>query len=68
MIEIVMTVCLIAAADKCEDVKLNFMAQSVTPYQCMMYGQHEISKWMEGHPKWRIQRWRCGVVRQRTKA
>ncbi len=68
MIEIVMSVCLVQDPAKCEDVRLSFMAQSVTPHQCMMYGQSEIAKWMEGHPKWNIQRWRCGAAKQMAKA
>lgn len=68
MIEIVLSVCFIQEPIKCEDVRLNYMAEAVTPQQCMMYGQHEIMKWLEGHPKWAIKKWRCGQVREERKA
>lgn len=70
MIEIVVSVCLIADPEKCRDVHLSYMAeaQAVTPQQCMMYGQSEIAKWAEGNPKWRVSRWTCGVPREFAKA
>jgi len=60
MIELVLSVCLIQAPATCKDVKLSYMADRVTPQQCMMYGQSEIAKWTEGHPKWRVKKWSCG--------
>lgn len=68
MIEIVMSVCIISEPSRCEDVRLSYMAEAVTPHQCMMYGQAEIAKWTEGHPKWRVTKWRCGPARQIAKA
>lgn len=68
MIEIVLSVCFIQDPARCQDVRLSYMAQSVTPHQCMMYGQSEIAKWLEGHPKWKVSRWRCGTARQMAKA
>ncbi len=68
MIVIVLSVCMIQDAGKCKDINLNFMAEHVTPQQCMMYGQSEIAKWMEGHPNWRIARWSCGRAGQLAKA
>lgn len=68
MIEIVILVCSISEPAKCENVRLGYMAQAVTPQQCMQYGQHEIAKWMESHPKWRIKRWRCGQPKMQAKA
>lgn len=68
MIEIVISVCLIQEPSRCQDVRLNYMAQAATPQQCMMHGQHEIMKWLEDHPKWRIAKWRCGVPKMQAKA
>ncbi|MFN3867707.1 MAG: hypothetical protein ACK4MF_01420 [Hyphomicrobiaceae bacterium] len=68
MIEIVMSVCIIAEPTRCEDVRLSYMADAITPHQCMMYGQAEIAKWMEGHPKWRVAKWRCGPAGRIAKA
>jgi hypothetical protein len=59
MIEIVASVCLIANAQQCKDVRLTFMAETVTPRECMMLGQFEMAKWMEGHPNWALRRWSC---------
>lgn len=68
MIEIVISVCLIAEPANCKDVNLSYMAESITPYQCMLHGQSEIAKWQEGHPNWRVARWTCGRVKQTAKA
>lgn len=68
MIELILHVCLLAEPDRCEDVKLSFMAQAVTPHQCMLNGQTEIAKWSAGHPKWGVRKWTCGVRREVAKA
>ncbi len=59
MIELLVTVCLINTPGECKDVHLSYTADSVTPHQCMMFGQAELAKWSEGHPKWRIEKWKC---------
>lgn len=38
-----------------------------TPQQCVFYGQAEIAKWAEGNPNWRIEKWKCGTVKQGAK-
>lgn len=68
MIEIIISACSIVAGATCQDFRLSFMAQSVTPHQCMLYGQAEIAKWTAGHPNWSVQRWRCGARRETAKA
>lgn len=70
MIEIVLSVCMLADPGRCKDVHLTYMAeaQAITPHSCMMYGQSEIAKWTEGNPNWAIQRWTCGVPRALAKA
>jgi len=67
MIEIVLSVCMIDTPDRCKDVRLSYMAETVTPFECMMYGQSEIAKWTEGHPNWKISKWSCGTPRQFAK-
>lgn len=70
MIEIVLTVCLLSSAGQCKDVALSYVDEeqkSVTPMQCMMFGQIEASRWLEGHPQWRLAKWKCGEVRQTAK-
>lgn len=68
MIEIVLSVCLIKDPAQCKDVSLNFMGGRITPHQCMLYGQSEAAKWLQGHPRWRITRWACGRAGQLAKA
>jgi hypothetical protein len=70
MIEIVLSVCMLADPAKCKDVHLSYAAEStnITPQQCMMNGQPEIAKWSEGNPNWQIQKWRCGAPRALAKA
>ena len=59
MIELVLSVCFIAQPANCKDVSLSFVADNMTPYQCMLSGQSAIVRWQEGHPGWRISRWTC---------
>lgn len=70
MIEIVLSVCMLADPAKCKDVHLSYMAESqqVTPHQCMLYGQSEIAKWAEGNPNWKLQKWSCGRPHHYAKA
>ena len=68
MIEIILSVCLIAQADECKDVHLRYLGDSVTPMQCLMGGQPQIARWIEGHPKWTVKRWKCGRVRTTQRA
>ena len=67
MIEILVSVCMVNDPAQCKDVHLNFMAESVTPMECMVLGQVEIAKWMEGQPKWQLKRWSCGMAGQIAK-
>lgn len=67
MIEIVVSVCSIVQGATCKDVRLTYMAESVSPMECMMKGQVEMAKWAESNPNWKIQRWSCGVPRQFAK-
>lgn len=69
MIEIVLSVCMLADPNRCKDVHLSYMSEGdVTPQQCMLYGQSEISKWAEGNPNWKLHKWPCGKPRMFGKA
>jgi hypothetical protein len=59
MIEIVLSVCLLAEPQRCRDEHVTVLAENATPFQCMRYGQLESVKWSEAHPKWSIKRWTC---------
>jgi hypothetical protein len=68
MIEIVLAVCMIQQPARCKDVHLTYMAENVTPIQCLRYGQPEIAKWLETNQKWGVMSWKCGPVRTSAKA
>lgn len=59
MIELLVSVCLITDPQQCKDVRLSYVADGMTPRQCLMGAQPELAKWSAGHPKWRIDKWRC---------
>lgn len=61
MIEVIALACTVMAPLQCKNVKLSFAADTVTPQQCMMYGQFELAKWTVDHPGWMIARgFKCG--------
>jgi len=67
MIEILLSVCLVTNPATCKDVSLNYMSDQVTPQQCMFRGQVAISRWVAGHPKWQLTKWKCGAAREFAK-
>jgi hypothetical protein len=67
MIEIVLSVCLLANPSDCKDVSLSQMGEKVTPYACMFRGQVAASRWAEGHPEYKIAKWKCQAGREFAK-
>ena len=67
MIEIAAAVCMLSEPGRCKDVVLNFEAEAVTAFSCMMYGQSELAKWTGDHPSWKISRWTCRPAGQVAK-
>lgn len=67
LIELTMTICSILHGASCRTETLTYMAESVTPFACMRYGQPEIAKWAETHPNWSVAKWRCGPAREVAK-
>lgn len=59
MLELVLVACLLEDPTRCKDVSLVYMADTVTPMQCMTGAQIEIAKWGESHPKWFAKKWGC---------
>lgn len=59
MIELAILACLLDNPTKCKDVSLLYMAESVTPMQCMAASQAEIAKWTLYHPRWFAKKWTC---------
>lgn len=68
MIELVLTACSIVQGAQCKNETMTFLAENVTPWACMHYGQQEIAKWSLEHPNWRVARWTCGPRRLTEKA
>ena len=66
MIEILLSVCLISDPNDCKDVRLTDMGE-VTPYMCMFKGQVAAARWIEGHPEWKLAKWKCGQMRDFAK-
>jgi hypothetical protein len=66
MIELVMTVCIVAQPAACRDQRLLLDAES-TPFQCMMNAQPTIAQWGAEHPSWFVQRWKCQYPRKGDK-
>lgn len=61
MIDIIASVCLVAAATDCKvlvlPVELDY--KRMTPHQCMHVGQAELAKWTEEHPGYWVEKFRC---------
>jgi hypothetical protein len=58
LIELIVTVCALLHPDQCEEQHLQFAA-SMSLQQCVMTAPPYIAQWINEHPKWVAQRWRC---------
>ncbi len=58
MIELILTVCALAAPGQCDEAKVQFVSQG-SLMQCMMQAPPYIAAWAESHPAVRVARWRC---------
>jgi hypothetical protein len=63
MLELAFTVCLLADPANCEERSLLFV--DVSPMQCMIGAQSALAPWVEEHPAWRIDSFRCHYLDQR---
>jgi hypothetical protein len=68
MVEILFSVCHVTDPARCKEERLSFLAESVSPHQCMTVGLLEIAKWSEAHPNWWVRRWTCGPAGRVAKA
>jgi hypothetical protein len=57
--DLVLTICLILTPSECRIERLSVSIEPVPPQQCMVGAQQIIAEWVQSHPKWRIERWRC---------
>ena len=58
MMELVLTVCLLADPSKCEERSIG-LYPDMTAMACVMQGQPQIATWAETHPGLSIERWTC---------
>lgn len=63
MIELVMTVCLMATPGDCRKERIAFEGSLLA---CATAGQLVAAEWIASHPKWRLARWTCGPVERQA--
>lgn len=69
MLELILSVCLLADPSRCKDVMLTGDdVASATPYGCLRAGPPESAKWIEANPKWSFRRWSCRPAGRMAKA
>ena len=61
MIELILTVCALAAPERCDETKMQFISQG-SLMQCMMAAPPYIARWSESHPAARVASWRCAYA------
>ncbi|RWN31536.1 hypothetical protein [Mesorhizobium sp.] len=60
MVDLILTVCLIANPGNCRDEHLYFESRG-SLFQCMMLAPSEIAKWSQEHPTLKVKRWKCAA-------
>jgi hypothetical protein len=58
LVNLVMTVCLVASPGKCRQEKLSFESRG-SLMTCMFLAQSEIVKWSAEHPALTVKKWLC---------
>ena len=58
MIVLILTVCTLAAPERCSEARLQFVSEA-TPAECAMQAPPFIAAWAQDHPGSRVARWRC---------
>jgi hypothetical protein len=68
-IAIVFTVCALAKPEKCEEQRLDYVAEG-SLLQCVMSAQPYLAQWIGEHPKWSIKSYHCEYphMKERTDA
>jgi hypothetical protein len=64
MIELLITACL--ATSPCRDVSFLYDPRQVSYLTCVYGGQAEVARWQSRNPLWRVKRWRCGWLSDKT--
>ena len=60
MIELVLVYCLLDAPDRCVE-RRETLDGSTSALQCTIEAQQYARAYLEGHPKYRLARWRCEI-------
>ena len=60
MVELVVTVCLLAHPATCERFPLPFVPP-MSLRECMRQAPPHLASWERDHPRWRIRRFVCGA-------
>ncbi len=58
MVELILTVCALAAPSQCEEKRLQFVSDG-SLMQCMMQAPPYLAAWSNEHPETRVAKWRC---------
>jgi hypothetical protein len=58
LIDLVLTVCLLADLNECRIEHLHFECRGLVA-QCMFLAPPEIARWSSDHPALKIVRWKC---------
>lgn len=58
--ELILAVCMLSTPGDCREERLSVSVEEVAPIQCMIGAQPIIAEWSQSHPKWKVERWRCG--------
>ncbi|WP_135506613.1 hypothetical protein [Roseovarius aestuariivivens] len=61
MIELIFMTCLVSDPSKCREQELIYY--DISMMTCMMKAQPMLAHWATANPGWRIDSWRCGMVR-----
>lgn len=59
MLEIVLSICLIAEPSECRDEHVPIFEQASPVYICTKGAVQVIVDWADTHPRWKVVRWRC---------
>lgn len=62
MIELIISACSIVSGAQCKDVSLVYSDMSLMQCQIGISSQLEIAKWQEGHPNWRVSKYKCQIA------
>jgi hypothetical protein len=60
--ELILAVCMLSSPADCREERVSISMEPTAPMQCMIGAQPVIAEWAQTHPKWKVERWRCGVA------